>query len=228
MTNRHTPDDEETSVYTVAQLPPQAMRPVAPTSPAGPPAMPSVSQPMAPISMPQYPPPAAMAPPTVVPPLYPAYRPAGYETSGRAALAAIVLIIFGLVEAIGATFGAIFASVLRRVFDQLLRDQNVRIEAASLTGLLTAIFLTMLLLGVLQIVAAGGVLGHRRWGRSLGILLSLAGTIAGAWLVYRVVVGDDARLATLTLPLLVLVPYLLSLLGLLFPGNHFRRGWRAG
>jgi len=215
MTNRHTPDDEETSVYTVAP-------------PAGAPATPPVSQPVAGPSMPYYPPPAATAPPSVMPPLYPAYRPPTYETSGRASLAAIVLIVFGLAEAIAATFGAVFASTLRRVFDQLLRDQNVRIEAASLTGLLTAIFLTMLLLGVLQLVAAGGVLGHRRWGRSLGILLSLAGTIAGGWLVYRVVIGDDARLATLTLPLLVLIPYLISLLGLLFPGNHFRRGRRAG
>ena len=192
MTKRHTPDDEETSVYPVAQLPAQPMRSVAPAPAPGPPAMPPVSQPMAPTSMPQYPPPVAMAPPSVMPPLYPAYRPTAYETSGRAALAAIILIIFGLAEAIGATFGAIFASTLRRVFDQLLRDQGVRVEAASLTGLLTAIFLTMLLLGVLQLLAAGGVLGHRRWGRSLGILLSLAGTVAGAWLVYRVVVGDDA------------------------------------
>jgi hypothetical protein len=190
--------------------------------------MPAVNPPAVPPSMPQYPPPTAMAPPTAMPPLYPAFRPAGYETSGRAALAAIVLIVFGLSEAIGATFGAILASTLRRVFDQVLRDQGVRIESASLTGLLTATFLTMLLLGVLQLVAAGGVLGHRHWGRSLAILLSLAGTIGGAWLVYRVVVGDDARLATLTLPLLVLIPYLISLLGLLFPGNHFRRGWRAG
>lgn len=215
MTNLHTPDDEETSVYTVAQPERQPVRPPAPTSTAGPPNMPPVSQPV-------------MAPPTVMPPLYPAFRPAGYESSGRAALAAMILIIFGLAEAIAATFGAIFASTLRRAFDQLLRDQGTRIEAASLTGVLTAIFLTMLLLGVLQLLAAGGVLGHRRWGRSLGILLSLTGTILGAWLAYRVVVGDDARLTTLTLPLLVLIPYLISLLGLLFPGNHFRRGWRAG
>jgi hypothetical protein len=160
-----------------------------------------------------------------MPPLYPAYRPAPSETSGRAGLAALILIVFGLTEAVVGTVGAIFASTLRRTFDQLLRDQGIRIEAQSLTGVLTAIFLTLLLLGVLQMVAAGGVLGHKRWGRRLGVLLSLAGVVAGGWLAYRAVALDEAGLARLTLPLLVLVPYAISLLGLLFPGGHFQRNW---
>jgi hypothetical protein len=170
---------------------------------------------------------AAAPPPTAMAGLYPAYRPAPYETSGRAGLAALILIIFGLTEAIIATLGTIFASTLRRVFDQLLRDQTIRVEAATLTGLLTAVFLALLLFGVLQVIAAGGILGHKGWGRWLGVLLSLAGTAAGGWLVYRVVAAGEATIATLTLPLLFLIPYLVSVLGLLFPGRHFRRAWPA-
>ncbi len=162
-----------------------------------------------------------------MPPLYPAYRQPPYETSGRAGLAALILIVLGLSEAVIAVLGAIFASTLRRAFGQLLRDQGFTVDASSLTGALTAVFLTLLLLGVLQIIAAGGVLGHRRWGRWLGVLLSLIGTGAGGWLVYRVIVADQATVATLAAPLLVLIPYLVSLLGLLFPGRHFRRGWPA-
>ena len=172
-----------------------------------------------------YPALGSVAPPTAIPPLYPAFRPAPNETSGRAGLAALILIIFGLTEAVLATLGAIFASTMRRTFDQILRDQGIRMEAASLTGVLTAAFLTLLLLGVLQIVAAGGVLGHKRWGRWLGVLLSLAGAAAGGWLLYRAVASHETGLASLTLALLVLVPYAISLLGLLFPGSHFGRRW---
>ena len=175
--------------------------------------------------MPTYPPTPSYAAPATVPPLYPAYRQPPYETSGRAGLAALILIVLGLSEAVIAVLGAIFASTLRRAFGQLLRDQGFTVDASSLTGALTAVFLTLLLLGVLQVIAAGGVLGHRRWGRWLGVLLSLIGTGAGAWLVYRVFAADQATLPTLAVPLLDSLSYLVSLLGLIFPGRHFRRAW---
>jgi len=226
MTNQHTPNDEETSVFPAVQPEPLAPRAPAPPS-VMPPLTPVAAPPPVPTAMPVYPPTAGYVPPATVPALYPAYRQPPSETSGRAGLAALILIVVGLSEAVIAVLGAIFASTLRRAFGQLLRDQGLTVDANSLTGVLTAVFLTLLLLGVLQLIAAGGVLGHRRWGRSLGVLLSLIGTAAGGWLVYRVIAADKATVATLAVPLLVLIPYLVSLLGLLFPGKHFRRSWPA-
>ena len=224
MTNQHTPNDEETSVFPAIQ--PQPSAPRAPVPPSVmPPLTPVAAPPANPPAMPVYPPTAGYAPPATMPVQYPAYRQPPFESSGRAGLAALILIVLGLTEAVIALLGAIFAGTLRRAFGQLLRDQGFTVDAGSLTGTLTVIFLMLLLLGVLQVIAAGGILGHRRWGRWLGALLSLIGSGAGAWLVYRVMAADKTTLATLAVPLLVLMPYLISLLGLLFPGRHFRRGW---
>ena len=231
MTNpRHTLDDEETSVFTVVQQPAAPMKqapPMPPVSSAPQPVpaptfVPPAGQPATPL--PLYPPAPGATPPTVMPPLYPASRPAGYGTSGRAVFAALLLTIFGFVEAAGGAVGAIAASTLRAVVNQLMRSQGIRIESASLTGILTALFLTLLLLGVLQLIAAGGIVGHKGWGRAIGLALSLAGTVAGSWLAYRAATGAEAR--TLVAPLVVLIPYAMSTLALLFPGDHFRRGGR--
>jgi hypothetical protein len=211
MTSNKPPNDEETSVYTVAM----------------PPSPPVIALP------PEAQPPVVMAqPPVAEPPLYPTYvQPtyarAGYGTAARVVFAGVVLLVFGLAEALGGAAGAVIASSLRRVFDQLLRNEGLRIEAASLTSVLTAVFVTMLVLGILHIVAAGGVLAHRGWGRWLGVLLSLLGVVVGAWLVGRVFGAEVVRPASSLAPLAILVPYSISLLALLFPADHFRRGGRS-
>jgi len=229
MTNQHTPDDEETSVFTVVPQSTPAHQVAAPSvmPPLTPVAAPiTPATPAAPQYAPQYPPPTpTIVPPAVMPPLYPAYRPAPapYGTSGRAVFAGLVLLIFGLIEITGGAVGAVAASALRAALNQLLKSEGIRPDGASLIPLLTAAFLTILLLGVLHIVAAGGVFAHKRWARLLGILLSLIGTVAGAWLLYRVLPANEGR--ELVAPLLVLIPYAISLLGLLFPRDHFRRAW---
>jgi hypothetical protein len=57
----------------------------------------------------------------------------------------------------------------------------------------------------------------------LGLLLSLTGTVVAAWLLYRILPVSEGR--ELVVPLLVLVPYAICLLGLIFPRDHFRRAW---
>src|SRR4029079_1860674 len=207
-------------VFRVSRPDPWSPRAPAPPS-VMPPLTPVAAPPPAPTAMPIYPPTVGYGPPAAAAGgLYPTYRHPPLETSGRAGLARLILTVLGLSEAVIAVLGAIFASTLRRAFGQLLRDQGFTVDSSSLTGVLTGVFLTLLLFGVLQLIAAGGVLGHRRWGRWLGVLLSLIGTGAGGWLVYRVMAADQAAVATLALPLLVLIPYLVSLLRLLLPGRH--------
>ena len=170
--------------------------------------------------------------PPVVSPVYPQYPPvaygrAPYGTAGRVVFAGVVLFVFGLGEALGGAVGAVAAAALRKLFDQLLRNEGLRIEAASLTSLLTGVFVTVLVLGIVQMIVAGGVFAHRGWGRWLGIVLALIGTIVGAWLTYRVTAGDG-RVASYVAPLAILIPYAVTLLALLFPADHFRRGVRSG
>jgi hypothetical protein len=207
--------DNETSVYPVT-VGPVAASPFEHTGPVvAPPPAPSGAQ-IPPVSSPVYPPYAPVA-----------YGRAPHGTAGRVVFAGVVLFVFGLGEALGGAVAAVAATTLRKLFDQLLRNAGLRIEAASVTSVLTGVFVTVLVLGIVHMMAAGGVFAHRGWGRWLGIVLGLIGTIVGVWLTYRVAAADG-RFASYVAPLAILIPYGLTLLALLFPGDHFRRGARAG
>jgi hypothetical protein len=215
MTGSHDPGDEETSVYVVSPLPggpATGPPPPSPPPPSPPPTAPSPTPPVV---------------GSVRPPLYAAKVRATYASSARAVGAGAVLVAYGLGALITGAVGAVAASALRRDFDQLRRDEGLRVQASALTGLLTALFILLLLLGALQLVAGGGTLAHRGWGRWLGVLLCLLGVAAAAALVYRLLQADATRLVALIALLAVLLPYLVALLGLLWPGDHFRRRGRA-
>ena len=204
MTSRRR-DDEETDVYTVVTPPPVAVQPElypAPDLAPGPP------------------PPEFAAPPNV----YPAYRRPAYSTVGRVVFAGVVLLVFGAGQALAGSAGAVMAGSLRRLIDQTLRAQGIRIESGAVLSVVIGIFVVLLVLGILHVVASVGVLSHRNWGRVLGVLLSLAGTLVGVYLVVRVLQGDSPRVGSLLAPLSVLIPYLVCLAALISPGDHFRRG----
>ena len=167
-------------------------------------------------------PPVATPPVAVSPPLYAPGRAARYETTGRAVFAAVVLLVFGAVEALGGALGAVFAAGIRRAFDQALRGAGIRIEANALPTVVAATFVVVLLVGVLHIAAAAGILSHRSWARALGVLLCAAGLALGAVLLYRTLDVRGMRLPTVVGELGLLVPYAVTLLALLFPGDHFR------
>jgi hypothetical protein len=205
--------DDETTVYPVVVPParpiepPQAIRPPPPVEP------PLVAGPGLLV---QYLPPA-------VPTLYPVAPQRIPVTVGRVVFAAVVLLVFGAVEAFGGTLGTVFAGSMRRVFDQALRGQGVRIEPTAVVSVVTGFFVVMLLLGVLHVAAAIGVLVHRTWGRVLGAMLAALGTTSAAFLLVRVIEPHAGRVSGVVAVLAVLVPYVITLLALLFAGDHFRQ-----
>jgi hypothetical protein len=159
----------------------------------------------------------------LVPPLYPVAPQRIQVTVGRVVFAAVVLLVFGAVEALGGTLGAVFAGSMRRVFDQALRGEGVRIEPTAVVSVVTGFFVVMLLLGVLHVAAAIGVLVHRTWGRVLGAMLAALGTTSAAFLLVRVIEPHAGRVSGVVAVLAVLVPYVITLLALLFAGDHFRQ-----
>jgi hypothetical protein len=203
--------DDETSVLPIVVAPtPPRPAPI----PAGPPAQPA---PMPAVESPGQ----AYPPPAVMPPLYQPYRQPFPPTVGRVVFAGVVLLVFGVAGTVAGTTGAIFANALRRLFDQVLRDQGIRIEQGALINIVTGFFVVLLLLGVLHIVAASGVLSHRNWGRVLGILLCLLGVALSALLLLRVGQGPAAAPRAAVAALALLLPYGVSLPSLLFAGAHF-------
>lgn len=158
-----------------------------------------------------------------MPPLYPVARQQFVVTVARVVFGAVVLLVFGAVEALGGTVGAVFAGSLRRIFDQALRGEGVRIEQGSLLSVVTGFFIVLLLLGVLHLAAAIGMLAHRTWGRFLGFLLATLGTASAGLLLVRAIEPHAGRQMSVIAVLAVLLPYLVTLLALLFPGGHFRQ-----
>lgn len=218
--------DDETSVLPIVAVP-AAPRP-APTAAAPPPPLPPAPAPAPPAPAPAppvapgfQPPGQAYLPPAVMPPLYQPYRQPFPPAVGRVVFAGVVLLMFGVAGTVSGTTGAIFANALRRLFDQALRDQGIRIEQGALINVVTGFFVVLLLLGVLHIVAASGVLSHRSWGRVLGILLCGLGVVSSALLLLRVGQAPGGAPRGVLAALALLLPYGVSLLSLLFAGAHF-------
>jgi hypothetical protein len=205
--------DDETTVYPVV-VPPA--RPIEPPPAIKPP--PSVEPPL--VAGPGLP---VQYLQPLVPPLYPVAPQRIQVTVGRVVFAAVVLLVFGAVEALGGTLGAVFAGSMRRVFDQALRGEGVRIEPTAVVSVVTGFFVIMLLLGVLNVAAAIGVLAHRTWGRVLGAMVATLGTTSAALLLVRVSEPHAGRVSGVVAVTAVLVPYVITLLALLFAGDHFRQ-----
>jgi hypothetical protein len=214
--------DDETTVYPVV-VPPRP--PIEP---------PLVAGPGVPVQfLPRAMPPLVAGPgapgqflPRAMPPLYPVSPQSVQVTVGRVVFAAVVLLVFGAVEAFGGTLGAVFAGSLRRVFDQALRGEGVRIEPTAVLSVVTGFFVVLLLLGVLHVAAAIGVLAHRTWGRVLGVMFATLGTASSALLLVRAIEPHAGRVSSVVAVLAVFVPYLITFLALLFAGDHFRQHHR--
>ena len=206
--------DDETTVYTVV---PTAAPPVVRNVPLPPVEQSPAEPPVVPAAMP----PAAMPPFARGTATY-GYRHAGYGTTARVVFAGVVLLLFGAAWGLGGAAGAVFARNLRRVFDDVLRAEGIRVVPDALVSVITGIFVALLVVGVLHMAAAAGVFSHRTWGRVLGFVLCLVGVLAASFLLGRALSGDTARTAALTAALGLLVPYGVSLLALTFAGDHFR------
>ena len=126
----------------------------------------------------------AMAPPSHAAALR-AVSPAGRPRCGRVAFGAVLLIMLGVAETIAGTFGAIFATLCAACSTSCCATRAFGSSRAALISVVAGFFVVLLLLGVLHVVAAAGVLAHRRWGRWLGILLCAWAWSSATVLVWR-------------------------------------------
>ncbi len=202
-------DLEETDVYEVGTLP--TLRPTPPLPSAAPAAS---SQPPAT--------PRAWTVPPASPtldrrPQAAAWRTsfqAPYDTSAMAVLAATTLLVFGIVGAIAFAFGlAIWDAVARLTLGTLIQLQTVESTRVVLIALLV--------LAVVQVVAAIGVFAHRRWARLISIGICVPWTMA-ATLLLAAATSRGLLLET-WLGGVLLAAFGFSFFGLIAGNSHFRR-----
>jgi hypothetical protein len=93
----------------------------------------------------------------------------------------------------------------------------------------------LIVVGILELLSALGIFGHRGWGRALGLLISLVGILASiggvvwalgqdavAITVNGTLVSVVTQLERASVPAAPLAFYAIVFLCLLFGGGHFR------
>ncbi len=154
-----------------------------------------------------------------------------YESSTAVVVAGVVLMLFGLMV----TFGAAVALLGTNLLASFVPPGQ---EHDLLRNVMTVSAVAFLTAGVLQILAAIGIIRHRVWGRLLGTLLAALWIAVGAITLF----GSFAARETIPFTDLandpssgiatgsgVIVIYGFVLLALLLGGRHFaHRGVTGG
>ena len=223
---------------------PMAVDPLEPTttinvSPAAPPAAPVYPQPAntgwqgpppGAANLPgQWQPPGYGQPGYAAPAGYPAAQPWGaaaptYRTSVFVALAAMLLVIMGVVLAVlGAwllTQGPALGDLVQRLRSvDLVVFKPTRDQLRSLVSASPG---TLMVFGVLQLLIGAFVLGHRSWARWLGVLLALLGLLFSIVAVTSTMALVPGASVQLIVASALLVGYAIVLLALIAGGGHFR------
>ena len=145
---------------------------------------------------------------------------APYGSSALATIAGLLLLLLGLVDVIGGAFLFVNPQPLSSFVGRVQEiNVGIRLTRDSL-GAMPAVLLVM---GVVELLSAIGVFGHKTWGRVLGILVALVGlviSIAAVALAMAIAPGSSVQVIVMAV---ALFSYALILLGLLFGGGHFRR-----
>jgi hypothetical protein len=159
----------------------------------------------------------------------PEYREAGYPTSPMVAIAAIVLIVYGLfVTLIG---GAGVA--LSGLADQMVREAQRQgleglegIDITAIADVFVVIFAFVLVIGILHLLSGIGIFLHKQWARVIGIVLATLGTLFGVLgLVGAANVPQGLQGSEWIFPVALTLGYGFTLFALIAGSSHFRKRW---
>jgi hypothetical protein len=162
---------------------------------------------------------------------------AGYGRSFMAVLAAWVMLTWGIVWVV---LGALVPWV--KSVTSLIGDAALSADAMDLAQQadeqIVAVGGIALILGLVHVIGAIGIFGHRNWGRAFGIILGLLGVLAGLGIITFAAgfealdVGIDEAIkgeeASLGASVVVVASYLLIFLAMFVGKRHFRKQGVAG
>lgn len=146
-----------------------------------------------------------------------------YATSALVALAAFVLVLFGLfIAVLGAwtlTQGPEISRFIRdndiAVFGRQIDRETLRAGLSPMPGIL-------MFLGVLQLLVGAAVFAHKNWARVLAVLLSIIGLVVGVFAVSTAIALAPGVSVPMIVAVVLLLGYAYSLLALITGGSHFR------
>jgi hypothetical protein len=147
----------------------------------------------------------------------------GYKTSILAVIAGIVLLLYGLLATL-AGIGLIAVSNFAGSFTDSLGSSL----ADAVTKSIVIVGAVVLIIGILHLLSALGVWLHKSWGRILGILFAILGTLFGLAAVAGAAQKNTGVSTTTTgnsmvVALVFLISYAFVLVVLIIAGGHFRK-----
>lgn len=152
-------------------------------------------------------------------------RSAEYQTSALAAMAGIVLLLFGGAATLVGGAGVATPDLMDEVV-RVVRETEIALNRRELRTVLTTAAWVVLVIGIVHLLSALGVFVHRQSGRLVGLALALPGTLLGAYGVAQSLALSQAGVGVGAAPVaaaVVAVGYGLVLFGLVAGGHHFRR-----
>lgn len=149
-----------------------------------------------------------------------------HGSSVLAIIAGIPLLLYGLLITLGGAGLLVVRSLVDNLVDQAGAEADV---AKAIRDAIVVVAVIILICGILQILAAIGIWAHKGWGRALGILWGILGTLFGlaAFGGARTTVTLNGNTTSgeggIAVALFILVPYAFVLVAMIIGGGHFRR-----
>ena len=173
---------------------------------------------------PQQYPPQAYPPPGYAQPYYPAQQGPTYSTSVVVAVAGVLLLAVGLIDIIGGvwllTQGPELRSFIQRTTINLF---GTVLDRETMRTLLTPAPGVLMVFGLVELLAAIGILAHKGWGRGIGILVALVGLLVMIGGISFAIALAPGASVPLIGTIAVLIGYAFILVALFAGGSHFRR-----
>jgi hypothetical protein len=149
-----------------------------------------------------------------------------YGTSVVVALAAVILVLFGVAVALLGVWLLTQGPALNELI-QRLRTVDLLVykpTKAELRDLFSALPGTLIVFGALQVLVGAFVLAHRGWARWLGVLVVLIGIAAGVIGLMSTLALVPGASVQLIVSITLLIGYAFIFLALIAGGGHFRAG----
>jgi hypothetical protein len=173
-------------------------------------------------------------PPYGGPPGWPGQQPYApgprYSTSVLVAVAGLLLLLFGLIDAVGGVWLLGQGNELRQFIQRInsIGLFGVTLDREVMRSVLSPMPGILIVFGALEILAGAGIFAHKGWARGIGILIALIGLIVSV-----VAVSFAIALASgMSVPLVAAVATLLGnafiFVALIAGGRHFRDRYAGG
>ena len=164
----------------------------------------------------------------------------GYDRSFAAVLAGWVLLTWGFVWGIAGAL-VLYAQSITDWVANVPLSADVETLIADIEATEDRIFAfgaILVIIGIIHLIGAIGIFGHRRWGRAFGLVLGLLGILAALG-IFTISAGFEAmdvgieaamegEEGSVAASLFVLGCYLLVFLGMIIGRRHFKKKGVAG